>query len=199
MANNHKKNEFYRNYYQKVFYVFTLSIIILLIAISVVFYQVLSRALPQFSAVTTDGHVMPLLPYNEPNLLPSTILRWASKAAVAAYTFDFVDYNREVELAHPYFTSGGWIAYQNAISDVIQRVTKGQLFVNGVVAGTPVITNQGDLPGMGYSWQVQIPFLVTYQSAEQVESKRYLVRMSIVKVPTELNADAIGIETFVLK
>jgi intracellular multiplication protein IcmL len=77
-------------------------------------------------------------------------------------------------------------------------VVKKQLFVNGVVAGVPVISNQNELPGRGYTWRVQIPFLVSYQSSDQTTTERYIVVMMIVKVPTTVNPEGIGIDQFAM-
>src|SRR5690606_23717340 len=100
----------------------------------------------------------------KPNLLPETIIRWASKAAVLAYTFDFVNYNEQVNAVRPYFTNAGWNDYQRSVSSLINTVVQNQIFVYGIISGTPVISNEGVLPNKGYVWRVQIPFLVTYQS-----------------------------------
>ncbi|MDR3478910.1 MAG: DotI/IcmL/TraM family protein [Gammaproteobacteria bacterium] len=181
---------------QKIIVALIIAMILVLVAVSGILYQVFHRPLPQFRAVSANKQVMALSPYDEPNLLPATILIWASKAAVAAYTFDFVNYNKEIELAHPYFTDAGWTAYQAAIQRVITRVVSSQLFANGVVTGTPVISNQGQLPGHGYTWRVQVPFLVTFQSAEETKTDTYIVVMTIVKVPTSVNPEGIGIDQF---
>lgn len=183
---------------QKFIYILMIAMIIVLMMVSFVLYQVLKRPLPSFRAVNANKQVMILSPYDEPNLRPSTVLQWASKAAVAAYTFDFVNYAKETEAAHQYFTSAGWSAYQGSIAKVIQRVVSGQLFAYGVVAGTPVISNQGILPGQGYTWRIQIPFLVTYQSSEESKTEHYIVVMTVVKVPTNINPDGIGIDQFAM-
>ncbi|MES2218104.1 MAG: DotI/IcmL/TraM family protein [Pseudomonadota bacterium] len=191
-------NLFYKNYYQQVVYLI-LGMITAIICISLVLmYQILHRPLPVFSAVTQDRRAMTLVSYDEPNLMPATLIRWASKAAVAAYTFNFVDHTKQIAQARPYFTPGGWDAYQGAIDSTVTRVVKQQLFVYGVVTDPPVISSQG--PGLqGYSWHIQIPFLATYQSAEQSRSTDYFVIVNVVKVPTTINPDAIGIESFEMR
>jgi intracellular multiplication protein IcmL len=192
-------NLFYKNYYQQVvFLIWGLITTVILLAI-LLMYQVLHRPLPVFSAVTTDRRAMSLVPYDEPNLMPNTLIRWASKAAVAAYTFNFVDHEKQINTARNYFTPGGWSAYQDAISGTVARVVKQQLFVYGVVTKPPVISNQKPLPLDGYSWQIQIPFLATYQSAEQSRSTDYFVIVTVVKVPTSVNPDSIGIDTFEMR
>jgi intracellular multiplication protein IcmL len=194
-----EKNLFYRDYYQQVIYFLIIAILGIFCAAGLLFYQLTHRPMPQFSAVMPDGRGMILNSYDEPNLTSTTIVRWASKAAVAAYTFNFVDYNAQIGLASPYFTPGGWSAYQDAIGGVISKVVKGQLFVYGVVTNPPVIVNQGLRVGHGYSWHMQVPFLVTYQSSEQAQSLDYYVILTMVKVPTTVNPDAIGIESFEMR
>jgi intracellular multiplication protein IcmL len=191
-----KENAFHRHYYYHLIMLLATFIIVMLLLVGVILYQVFHRPPPQFTAANADGQTMGLTSYNEPNLLPKVLLTWASKAAVAAYTFDFANYNNETALARPYFTPTGWQAYQAGVGPVIQRVVKAKLFVNGVVSAPPVISNQGVLPGHGYSWRVQIPMLVSYQSAEETKTEKYIVSMTIVKVPTNINPKGIGIEQF---
>lgn len=181
---------------QQIIYVLILMMLVMLLAGAFVLYQILHRPVPVFYEKNPKGQTIELPSYNEPNYMPQTIITWASKAAVAAYTFNFANYNKTIPLARPYFTDGGWQAYQRAISGVIAGVVKAQLIVQGVVAGAPVISNQGDLTGHGYSWRVQIPFLVTYLSAGESKSKNYYVIMLVVKVPTNINPQGIGIDSF---
>lgn len=190
---------FYRDNYQMIISILIVAIVVMISMVVVVLYQVSHRPLPIFSAVAPNGHKMQLPAFNEPNFLPSTLLTWASKAAVAAYTFDFVNYNKQIALARPYFTEAGWGDYQASVQRLIQDIAQKQLFVNGVVSGPPIISNQGDLPGRGYVWRVQMPFLVTYQSAEATSQQSFLVLMTIVKVPTNVDPTGIGIDQFVMR
>lgn len=193
-----RNNSFFRDHYHQFIMVLMGVIALLWIALGVVLYQILTRPLPQFNAVQPDGKTMLLIPFTQPNLLPDTILRWASKAATVSYTFDFVNYNKQIAAARPYFTEDGWQDYLNSVSRLINTIVQGQLFINGVVSGAPVISNQGPLPGRGYVWRVQIPFLVTYQSANITTKRSFYVMLSIVQVPTSVNKQGIGIDQFVM-
>ncbi len=193
-----KENSFYANSYQALMIVLSVEIILLFLLASLVLYQIFHRPLPPFSAVSADNQRMELTASYEPNLASTTLINWVSKAAVAAYTFDFVNYNQQMARVRPYFTDVGWNDYQASIAKLIQTIVKNQLFVNSVVVGAPVISNQGDLPGRGYTWRVQIPFLVTYQSAGQASRANYTVVITIVRVPTSINPAGIGIAQFVM-
>lgn len=193
-----KKNDFYASSYTSLMIIFIVEVVLVSLLLALVLYQIRNRPLPTFVATTPSKQRMQLTPSIEPNLLPSTLIRWASKAAVAAYTFDFVNYNKQIALARPYFTEAGWNDYQASIADLIRTITQNQLFVNGVVSAPPVISNQGDLPGRGYTWRIQVPFLVTYQSAGQISRAHYTVVITIVRVSTSVNPAGIGIDQFVM-
>ncbi|EKD72304.1 MAG: hypothetical protein ACD_45C00708G0004 [uncultured bacterium] len=197
-ADVNRNNDFYRDRYQSIIIALLIALAILLALVIVVLYQVFHRPLPQFFAVSSNNQQIQLTASDQPNLLSSTLIRWASKAAVAAYTFDFVNYNKQIDAARPYFTEAGWGDYQASIYGLIQTIAQNQLFVNGVVSGAPIISNQGDLPGRGFVWRIQMPFLVTYQSAEQTSRKGFTVIITIVKVPTTVNPAGIGIDQFVM-
>lgn len=193
-----KNNLFYRNYYPHIILLLMLLIVILMGMIFLVMHQLFHRPLPAFTALDPDHKSMLLTPFTTPNLQPDTIIRWASKAAIRAYSFDWVNYNREIQAARPYFTSGGWQDFLRSVNAVIKSVVQGQLFVNGIVSGTPVISNQGPLPGKGQVWRVQIPFLVTYQSANNATKRNFIVSLTIVHISTNINPQGIGIDQFVM-
>jgi len=193
-----KNNAFYISHYQ-TFFIGMIGLVCLgLIVVSVLLYQFFHRPAPVYSAVAPKGQRMVLTPESEPNLLPSTLITWANKAAVAAYTFNFINYDQSLSKARPYFTQAGWDVYATSIAQAIQTVKQNQLFVSGVVVGAPVISNQGELPGRGYVWRIQLPFLVTYQSADNISQRYFTVILTIVKVPTWINPAGIGIDQFVM-
>lgn len=193
-----QEHSFYRDHYHQVLWVVMFILLLLLAAIGVVLYQMYERPLPSFAAYNPKSEQMELTPFEEPNLLSDTILRWASKAAITAYTFNFGDYNQQIQNARYYFTSDGWTDYLSSVKGLIDTIVQKQLYVNSVVAGTPVISNQGPLPGKDYAWRIQIPFLVTYQTGNAVISTNYLVILTIVRVPTSSNPEGIGIDQFVM-
>ncbi len=195
---NAEKGREYIQYYHYFIISLIVAIFLILLLLVLVLYQVQHRPLPQFNAVAPTGAEMALNPSDMPNLSSNTLVQWATKAAVAAYTFDFVNYNKQTALARPYFTTAGWSQYVSSIGGLIQAIRQNQLLVNGVVTGAPVIANQGELPGQGEVWRIQMPFLVTYQSADGVSKKAFTVMVTIVRVPTWKNPAAIGIDQFVM-
>lgn len=193
-----KDLDYYRRFYPVVI-ILTMIIILLIIMMSfVLIYQLQHRPIPKFYAMQSSGKEKLLKSYEAPNFLPETITRFASKGTTAAYTFSFNRIEADLALAQPYFTASGWTAYRDSVQGLTNTVLANQLTVNAIVYGTPIITNQGELPDLGYTWRVQIPLLVVYQSASAVTTQKYYVIVTIVKVPTYINPRGIGIDQFVM-
>src|SRR3990167_6078631 len=169
-----KIGAFYKESSHFLILVLMIEIAISISVVAFLMYIVSHRPMSLFYAVQENGNSIALTSYQEPNLLPDTIIRWASKAAATAYNFDFVHYKEQLAEVRPYFTLAGWQDYTAALQGPVTSVIKNQLFVNGVVTGPPVISNQGNYPERGYVWRVQIPFLITYQSANKTSQQNYL-------------------------
>lgn len=193
-----RDNAFYRYYYHYFLIGIMTILTILIAAVAVVLYQAMNRPLPQFFASQANGQQIPLVAFDEPNLLSDTLLRWASQAAVLSYTFDFYNYKDQIAMARPYFTADGWNDYLGGVNNLLEDIVANKLFSYGVVSGTPVISNQGELPDIGYTWRIQIPFLVTYRSASAASTSNFMVTITIVRVPTNINPQGIGIDQFVM-
>lgn len=191
------KNAFYRDNYHYFLYGLSIVMVLVLISVFVSYHLLNTRPLPVFYAKQANGKTMHLASTTEPNLLPSTIIRFASKAAVGAYTFRFDKAMDQISEIKPYFTQTGWEGFLIGVQPLVKYVVGNQLTVSGVVVGTPVISNQGELPGLGYVWRIQIPFLVSFQTESKVSKRRYMVAVSIVRVPTSTNPQGIGIEQLV--
>lgn len=192
-------NAFYRMHAHKVLIGLIVCLFLMLGMVGLLLFQIKNKPLSPFIAISDDGQKMQLISYDDPNLLSSTLIKWASKAVVTAYTYDFYNYPKQLQLAQPYFTEAGWANYKTSIQSLINTITANKLFVNGVVSAPPVISNQGSLGDYDRVWRVQIPFLVTYQSSETTTNASYIVNLMIVKVPTTENPAAIAIDQFIMR
>jgi intracellular multiplication protein IcmL len=192
-------NTAYIKYYPWFFYGLMIANALLLVIAGVVFLQVFNRPLPPYYAVQPNGQKMELEPNLSPSLIAPTIINFASKAATIAYTFDFANYQNQIADVRNYFTQTGWNEFNASINPLINTIASRQLTVSGVVSGTPVISNEGPLPGFEYAWRVQIPFLITYQSTDKTSKRNNYVIVTVVRVPTSTNPQGIGIDRFVVE
>ena len=186
-------NQFYRLYQPRFLWVLISGIIVAIIWAVILMWQIYSRPLPVFYATQANGYSMVLNPHEMPSMTPNAILQIAKKAAVALYTFDFIHYNKQLASVRYYFTRSGWLSYLDAANSVIKVVKANKLFISAVVNGPPVIVRQGPLQGV-YTWEIQLPLLVAYQSAQSIDKASYTVAMTIINVPTKNNPIGIGID-----
>lgn len=193
------RNEFYRDNYRKVVAALLLSFSIILILAVALFYLVTTPPAPRYFATTTDGRIVPLIPFNRPNLSNSAILQWANTAATAANSYNFVNYRKALQQAADYFTPEGKQMFFNALknSNNLQAVIAKKLIVSAVATGVPVVLEQGVMLGR-YTWKVQIPMLITFQSASQFSQQSVTVTMVIVRVSPLESVRGIGIAQFIV-
>jgi intracellular multiplication protein IcmL len=193
------QNSFYRDSYFKVMFVLLLSIAINFGLASTVAFMVLHPPKPKFFATSVNGRITPLFPLDEPNQSDSAVLQWANQAAIAAYTYNFVNYRQELEAASGYFTEDGWGEFIDALksSNTLKTVREKKLIVSAVATRAPIILQKGPLTGR-YAWRIQMPILVTYQSASELTNTNSVVTMLVTRISTLKSIRGIGVSQFIV-
>lgn len=192
------RNAFYRDSYRRVLLTLLLSMVIVVLLAGVLVYQITHPPMPKYFATSINGRITPLTPLNRPNQAQPALLQWANQAAISAYTYNFVTYRKELQAASAFFTPKGWSSFQSALrtSNNLDAVKAKKLIVSAVATGAPIILKEEVVNGI-YTWRVQMPMLVTFQSASEISQQRLMVVMSIVRVSTLDSARGIGISSFV--
>lgn len=193
------RTDFYRDSYRKIMGALLLAILVIAVMASVLIYIVTHPPAPKYFATSIDGRISPLIPLDQPNLSTSALLQWANTAAVAAYTYNFVNYREALQAASEYFTPDGWSSFLSALqgSNNLNALITKKLIVSAVATGAPVVLQQGLLSGT-YAWKVQMPMLVTYQSASQFSQQSVTVTMLIERISTLSSVHGIGIAQFLV-
>lgn len=192
-------NTFYQDSYPKVLFVLLLSIVINFALASTVIYMVMNPPKAKYFATSIEGRITPLFPLDKPNQSDSAVLQWANQAAIASYTYNFVNYREELKAASGYFTNSGWDQFKEALnnSGSLQVVRDKKLIVSAVATRAPIILQKGPLGGR-YAWRVQMPLKVTYQSASTFRQIDSVVTLLITRVSTLNSVRGIGISQFIV-
>lgn len=193
------RNDFYRDGQRKIMLALLMSIVMNFILGSLLVYLLTHPPAPKYFATSINGRITPLYPLNEPNQSDSAVLQWANQAAIAAFTYNFVNYREELQASSGFFTADGWSQFLNALeqSNNLDAVKAKKLIVSAVATRAPIILQKGILNGR-YSWRVQMPILVTYQSASEFSQQNNVVTMLITRVSTLNSPRGIGISQFVV-
>jgi intracellular multiplication protein IcmL len=192
------RSDFYRDNYRRVISALLMSIIIIALLAAALFYITTHPPVPQYFATTIQGRITPIVPLDQPNLPPSALLQWANQAAIASYTYNFQDYRAELQAASDFFTPAGWTNFLDALSksNNLTTVIAKKLVVSAVATGAPIILDQQIIDGI-YTWKVQMPMLVSYQSASSLVQQQVMVTMIIQRVSTLSSFRGVGISSLV--
>jgi intracellular multiplication protein IcmL len=193
------RNKFYKDSQRKVMLALLVALLVNLVLASMLVYILTHPPAPKYFATSINGRITPLFPLNEPNQSDSAVLQWANQAAIAAFTYNFVNYRDELQASSGFFTAEGWDQFLNALqqSNNLDAVKAKKLIVSAVATRAPIILQKGVLNG-SYSWRVQMPILVTYQSASEFTQQNNVVTMLIARVSTLNSPRGIGISQFVV-
>jgi intracellular multiplication protein IcmL len=194
------RNDFYRDNYHRVLMVFLISLVLNLGLGSLLYYLMTHPPAPKYFATSIDGRITPLVPMDQKNQSDAELLQWANTAAVAAFTYDFVNYREQLQAGSEFFTADGWNSFLQALqnSRTLDTVKANRLNVSAVPTSAPTITQQGALRIGAYGWRVQVPLQVTFQGgASYFSTKNYVVTMLIQRVPSLNSPRGIGITSFV--
>ena len=193
------RNNFYRDGQRKMILILFIASLANLILAAMLIYIVKHPPAPKYFATSINGRITPLFAMNEPNQSDSAVLQWANQAAIASFTYNFVNYRSELQASSGFFTSEGWTQFLKALEDSnnLDAVKAKKLIVSAVATRAPIILQKGMLNGR-YAWRVQMPLLVTYQSASEFSQQNSVVTMLISRVSTLNSPRGIGIAQFVV-
>lgn len=193
------RNEFYKDRQRKIVLALLISMAINLVQMTMLVYVVTHPPAPQYFATSINGRITPLYPLDEPNQSDSAVLQWANQAAIAAFTYSFVNYRDELQAASVFFTPEGWDQFMGALkeSNNLDAVRAKKLVVSAVATRAPIILQKGVLNGR-FSWRVQMPVLVTYQSASEFSQQNVVVTLLITRISTLNSPRGIGISQMIV-
>jgi intracellular multiplication protein IcmL len=139
-------------------------------------------------------------PILQPNMSALAIQNWAAKAAVGLYTLDFKHYKNQLQDVSAYFTPKSWLRYQKALkaSKLIDNIISNKYLVSAVPTGAALILKQG-VEGGRYTWQVQVPLLVTYSGPVTTTKRNILVSLFIQRTRQFIGQGGVGIVSVVAK
>jgi intracellular multiplication protein IcmL len=193
------RNKFYKDSQRKVIFALLIAILVNLVLGSMLTYIITHPPAPKYFATSINGRITPLFPLDQPNQSDSAVLQWANQAAIASFTYNFVNYRDELQASSGFFTPEGWDQFLSALqqSNNLDAVKAKKLIVSAVATRAPIILQKGVLNG-SFSWRVQMPILVTYQSASEFTQQNNVVTMLITRVSTLNSPRGIGISQFVV-
>jgi intracellular multiplication protein IcmL len=193
------RNEFYKDSYRRVMLALLFSVIMNVWLVIAAVYLYTYTPPPKYFATSIDGRYTPIVALDVANQSDASVLQWANQAAIAAYSYNFVNYREELRAASGFFTGEGWQQFVNALeqSNNLDAVKAKKLIVSAVATGAPIILQKGLLNGR-YAWRIQMPVRVTYQSANEFTQNDNIITLLVTRVSTLNSPRGIGISQIVV-
>lgn len=196
------RNQFYQDGHKKAVVALLFSVIVNIIMGSLMVYIITHPPAPQYFATSKDGRITPIVPLDKPNATDATVQQWATQAALAVFSFNYVNYQQELQAASGFFTANGWKQFQNALqtSGTLEVVLAKKMIVSSRPTGAPRMPVPSQVLANGrYAWQIQVPIQVILRNQNTYNPLQYLVTMVIMRVSTLNSPSGIGIEQFLVE
>ena len=180
-----KQNSFFGAAFQFLLRLEIFLLVILLALLSVLYFISEYRSTPDYYASTMTGENVQIYPLNEPILTTDFIRQWSERAAQAAFNFDFQNYESQLKKASVLFTPPAWQKFMAQLSSngLLSQIRDNQIVLSAVATSGATILNRSVISGR-YTWRVQVPILLGFQAAGQRKFARWLVTLTIVRMPT---------------
>lgn len=136
-----------------------------------------------------------ILPYPHQSL--KNVSGWLQDAASAAYSFDFLNYDKQVRRASYYFTDLGYQTYLTALkaNKVEENVVGSRLQISLVPLQDPILINSGFFGNTDF-WRFKMPVLVSYYGGSKPVIEKVMIEMLVLRVPAYKNHKGLSIAEF---
>ena len=131
------RNNFYRDNYRRVLFALAVMVVANIIIGLGAVHVMKNPPMPKYFATNDDGRITILHPLSTPVMSVNSLTEWATRAATASYTFDFVNYRKSLQDASVYFTGTGWQSFEKALVDSnnLKLVLSKKLVTTAVAQG----------------------------------------------------------------
>lgn len=191
--------------YKRGFHLATIALgvmgVVTLVSVSMAYWSFTSKPEPRYFATREDGGIIPLIAVNQPFLQDGQVTNFAVEAVTTAMTMDFANWRQDLAASSRYFQRPD--GYENFLlaleSAKILDFIRDRNLVSTAIANSAVIVGRGVDARGRYSWTLQIPMRVTYQSANSQTTQELFAEVVVSRVPTWESPSAIGITRITMR
>lgn len=172
-----------------------LSLLLAFISLGV-FYVLAKRISPPalfFISATGQATLISSMPL--PNQSREAVKDWAREAIQKAYTIDFLNSDKALASAEPYFTQDAWPLFKSSVSKspLVAEVKKNKLSVSVVAKTDPLIETAAADRGAEFAWKLIVPVTISFSGDATTKTQESVIRVTVVRVPTTENPKGLGV------
>lgn len=173
----------------------------LFIAFGAVVYFGIQEPQVRYFTVDPNGNINEVLALERPIQSSEELLNWATTSITRAFTMSFSNYRQQMAESRLTFTTEGWEGFQRALKQtgVIDTIIENKLVSSVVPEGAPVVVSQGVAGTGAYAWRIEVPLIVTYESASGRQSTRFMVEAIIMRRAESEHPSGLGIDKIIAR
>ena len=154
----------------------------------------------QFIVAYPDGRLIQVQPLSEAVRSNPQIVAFASNAVATVNSFDFVNFQTQLQNAAQYFTFSGWASFKQQLeaSGNLDYVSNNRLVSTATPAQVPQIVEQAEINGR-YTWKVRVPIIIAYSGPNVERNVSQVVTMLIQRAPFSEVPNGVGIVQYVAR
>lgn len=189
------RNDFYRDGFYKVFIATVVMLAVLAVLLATSLYLYSYKPAPVTFYTDNDLRAFPPVPVTQSYVKSADLIQWVSEVLPKMFTYDFVNYDKQLKELQQYFTPNGWAKLAPLLDKYanVKQIQTAKLFVNASANGTPTIPNQGIIEGR-YGWWVQLPLQIYYSGSDRRSDTEIVMQVLVVRIPTTNNLIGIAID-----
>jgi intracellular multiplication protein IcmL len=196
-----ERHETYKRGFQLATVALGVMGVVTLVSVSMAYWAFTNKPEPRYFATREDGGIIPLIAVNQPFLQDGQVTNFAVEAVTTAMTMNFANWRQDLAASSRYFQRpDGYEAFLTALegAKILDFVRERNLVSTAIANGAVIVGRGVDVQGR-YSWTLQIPLRVTYQSANERTTQELLAEVVVSRVPTWESPSAIGITRITMR
>lgn len=148
----------------------------------------------RYFALAENGTIMPIIPISEPHYSNGQVTNFAVEAVTKALTMNFAHWRQDMMESSDYFEHPqGWDNFvETMTTSGMLDFIRNRRVVSTAVANGASIVNHGTDKGI-YTWVVQIPLTVTYESSSERMTETRMAEVRIKRLSTWQSPRGMGI------
>lgn len=150
--------------YRKLIALSIMATLLLFFNIGGLFFFTNEEIEPRYTSMNEGGSIYKSAPLTEPYVSESELLKDAQELTGILYTYDYINYPKQIPKAEQYFSPRGWKSYQDALSQSknMELVKSEKAIVSVSIEGTPNVARKRLNPQGYYEWEVIVPAKIIY-------------------------------------
>jgi intracellular multiplication protein IcmL len=190
------RSDFYKDNFRRMVWVLLISVCLNVVLVFSLIFFGHQQPRSYYFATTSDGRLITIVPLAEPNMSDTAVTTWVGNNLPQVYNLDFVHYRSQLQSMQGLFTPYGWQEFIQASGPLLSNIISQRLVVTATLTNVPIIVQKGLINGV-YSWQVQVPLLISSQSGDQQSTQNVIIRMIVQRVNNIASQQLLGISQIV--